>query len=172
MSIHLESVIPEQTLYTDENKNTIYGMVKYNIILDKNREIKTIKKISLALMCDPIDYNNPDTYDSITVKHHSVTLTNIYIFDEYTNKGYGYKAMLLLLDELEKMNIRRLILNTSSTNISANKLYLKCGFKIYLSIDRSIFYEIYIKNYIENLLSYMPSIVYSDGTPVKYYIFQ
>lgn len=56
-------------------------------------------------------------------------LENIYILDEYRNKGIGTKLYQAFLDWCKSKGIQRLKVETSARNTSAIKFYRKNGFR-------------------------------------------
>ena len=57
---------------------------------------------------------------------------SIRVNDEFRNKRYGLKVIYHLIKEAEKLNIKRLSLETGAGDffVPARKLFIKCGFKV------------------------------------------
>jgi len=57
---------------------------------------------------------------------------SIRVSDKYRNKGNGSKVINHLINEAEKLNIKKLSLETGSGEffMPARKLFIKCGFKV------------------------------------------
>jgi diamine N-acetyltransferase len=65
-----------------------------------------------------------DEYD------RTAALWRFMITPEYQGKGYGYKAMMVLIDYLKGLdNIDRFLTSYEPENIHAKALYTKCGMK-------------------------------------------
>ncbi|MHA7136705.1 GNAT family N-acetyltransferase [Rossellomorea arthrocnemi] len=64
------------------------------------------------------------------VEKKSAFLYEIYIFDEFRNKGYGSRAMKKIEEWMKNHNLLFLKLHVFGSNIEARKLYERIGFEI------------------------------------------
>lgn len=64
------------------------------------------------------------------VSEHGVCLHHVEIFPEFRGRGMGKQMICLLLERLAECHVRTVILQVSSDNLSALRLYEKTGFQI------------------------------------------
>ena len=57
-----------------------------------------------------------------------VYITNVAVFPEYRNKGIGEKLIQKFVEEIQNENAEFITLEVRKSNVSAIKLYEKCGF--------------------------------------------
>jgi len=71
----------------------------------------------------------------LTEESQYTNLWGVEIKKPYRNQGYGLTLMSFVIHDYFKCTSKPLILNVSSKNISACKLYKRCGFKIIEQIE-------------------------------------
>ncbi len=96
-----------------------------------------VKKYFLEILKNEIDYHFMILMNKKVIGHISLGKrknewyeAQIIIGDkEYWGKGYGIKAIKLLIKRAKKLNISKIYLEVRPTNIRAIKSYAKSGFK-------------------------------------------
>lgn len=97
---------------------------------------KEITKYFLAILRSKKDYHFLICLDKKTIGHISLAKktngwheTQIIIGEKkYWSKGYGVKAIRILINKAKRIGISKIFLEVRPTNLRAIKAYRKCGF--------------------------------------------
>ncbi len=72
-------------------------------------------------------------YISYRVVDQTAEILNLVIDKPYHRQGYGYQLLTYVMDQLKEKAVKTLILEVRASNMNAQYLYYKCGFKRILS---------------------------------------
>lgn len=98
------------------------------IFLDELRN-KEFSRMITARACDRNIYKGILGYGCYWIIYDEVHITNMAVHNKYRRKGIGEQLLRYMIEEARKMKSRLLTLEVRSSNLKAQALYQKFGFK-------------------------------------------
>ena len=90
---------------------------------------------------DIIGYIMIDEEQTIKAIKNCGVVYTFAIIEEFRGKGLGKKLLLVGMEELKDRGMKAIVLRVLTDNISAQKLYEKCGFKIIKTLTNYYTFE-------------------------------